>query len=254
MFLDNVPLTTMNNHPLDQLDTNVPDKDSCNNAHPPLRKRDKFRKFFGVPKSLVKVEAKSSTQSLDSQDPSQQSTRSFGATLDDDNQDNPLPIAQTEDFLRSVIFPENVAKPAVKTALPGLQDRIERTDQLLYCNMLFLQDSIISSPFGAGEEIATDDLANAPQAPILDKCEQKWLTKIKEDPVAQDRLLWLVTRMVDTFVKDSTKDSTKVAETVALGPVLQEESYRKLLSSFIADFDDSRILDVNLLQGLVQLV
>ncbi|KAG9067049.1 hypothetical protein KI688_012961 [Linnemannia hyalina] len=188
----------MNNHPLDQLDAHVPDNDSSNTTQPPLRKRDKFRKFFGIPKSLAKVKTKSSTQSLDSQDPSHQSTRSFGASQVDDSWDNLLPIAQTEDLLRSVIFPENVAKPAVKTSLPGLQERIERTEQLLYCNILLHQDSVISS--------------------------------------------------------DSTKDSTKVAEIVALGPILQREPYRKLLSSFIADFDDSLILDVNLLQGLVQLV
>ena len=240
----------MNSHPLDQLDADGPDKDNSNTT----RKRDRVRKFFGIPKSLAKVKAKSSTQSFDSQDLSQQSIQSFGASQVDDNQDNPLSIAQTEDLLHSVIFPENVAKPAVKTVLPGLQERIERTDQLLYCNVLLLQDSFASSSLPRSEENATDDSANAAQAPTLNRGEQKWLTKVKEDPVAQDHLLWLVTRMAETFVNDSTKDSTKVAEIVALGPVLQEEPYRKLLSSFIRDFDEARILDVNLLQGLVQLV
>ncbi|KAG9067036.1 hypothetical protein KI688_012948 [Linnemannia hyalina] len=244
----------MNNHPLDQLDANVPDKDISNTAPPPLRKRDKVLKFFGIPKSSAKVKVKSSTQSLDSQDPSQQSTQSFGASQVDDNEDNPLPQLPAENFLRSVIFPENIAKPAVKTALPGLQNRIERTEQLLYRNMLLRQDSVISSPLSSGEEKTTDDLADAPQEPTLDKAEQKWLTKVKEDPVAQDRMQWLVTKMVEAFIADATKDSTKVAEIVALGPVLQEEPYRKLLSSFIRDFGDSRILDVSLLQGLVQLV
>ncbi|KAF9543855.1 hypothetical protein EC957_000389 [Mortierella hygrophila] len=76
----------MNNHPLYQLDAHVPDKDSSDTTQPPLKKRDKIRKFFGIPKSLAKVKAKSSTQSLDSQDPSQQSTQSFGASQVDDNQ------------------------------------------------------------------------------------------------------------------------------------------------------------------------
>ncbi|KAG0053315.1 hypothetical protein BGZ90_006256, partial [Linnemannia elongata] len=243
----------MNNHPPDQLDANVPDKDSPDTTQPPSRKRDKFLKFFGVPKSLAKVKAKSSTQSLDSQDHSQQSTQPSCASQVDDNQDNPMPIAQTEDLIRSVIFPENVAKPSVRTALPGLQERIERTDQLLYCNMLLLQDSAISSSSDEGEEKATNDPANTLQVPTLDKGEQTWLAKVKEDPVAQDRMQWLVTKMVEAYIADTTKDSIKIAEIVALGPVLEREPYRKLLSSFIADFYDSRILDVNLLQGLVQL-
>ncbi|KAG0073849.1 hypothetical protein BGZ90_011247 [Linnemannia elongata] len=240
----------MSNHPLSQLDVNVPDKDSSDTIQPSLKKRDKIRKFFGISKSLDKVKAKSSTQSLTSQ----QSTLSSVTSQIDDHQNNPFPIAQTDDLLHLVIFQENVAKPAIKTALPSLQERIERIDQLLYCNMLLLQDPVISSSFNTGEEKVTDDPTNAPKAPTLDKGEQKWLTKVKEDPVAQDRMQWLVTKMVEAFIADTTKDLTKVAEIVALGPVLQEEPYRKLLSSFIADFDDSRILDVNLLQGLVQLV
>ncbi|KAG0066619.1 hypothetical protein BGZ89_007076, partial [Linnemannia elongata] len=230
----------MNKHPLDQLDAGVPEKDSSDTTQLPLRNRNKVRKFFKTPKSLTEVKAKFSTQSLDSQDDSQQSNQSFGASQVENHQHNPLPIAQTEDLLPSVIFPENVAKQAAKTALPDLQERIERTDQLLYCNMLLLQHSVVSSSSDAGEKKTSDDPANAPQALALDKGEQNWLAKVKEDLVAQD--------------PDATKDSTKVAEIVALGAVLQEEPYRKLLSSFIADFDDSRILDVTLLQGLVQLV
>ncbi|KAG0065091.1 hypothetical protein BGZ90_001933, partial [Linnemannia elongata] len=230
-----VPLTTMNNRPLELLDDTAPDKDSSGTAPPP-RKRDKFLKFFSIPKSLAKVKAKSSTQSLTSQ----RSTLWSDSSQVDGHRNKTSPIAQTDDLRRSVIFPENVAKPSVKTALPGLQEHIESTEQLLYCNLLLRQDSAISSSSDAGEEKATIDPANAPHVPTLDKGEQKWLTKIKEDPVAQDRMQW--------------HDSTKIAEIVALGPVLEREPYRKLLSSFIADFDDSSILDISLLQGLVQLV
>ncbi|KAG0062179.1 hypothetical protein BGZ89_010860, partial [Linnemannia elongata] len=198
----------MNNPPLDQLDANVPDKGSPNTTQAPPRKRYKSRKFLGVPKSL------------DSRDPSQQSTQSFGVSQFDGNMDNPLPIAQTEDLLRSVIFPENVAKPAVKAALPGLQERIVRTDQLLYCNMLLRQDSAISSSSEEGEEKATDDPANALQALTFDSREQKWLKKVKEDPGAQNLMQWTVTKMVEAYIADTTKDSIKIAEIVALGPVL----------------------------------
>ncbi|KAG9066999.1 hypothetical protein KI688_012911 [Linnemannia hyalina] len=248
------PLTTMNNHPLDQLDANVPDKGSSDPTQPLPRKRDKFLDFLHIPRSLPKVKAKHSTQSLKSLSLSQQTAKSSIACQVDNLQGKPSSLAPDEDWLRSVIFPENVAKPTVKTALPGLQDRIERTDQLLYCNMLLRQDSIISSSSDAGEMRATDHPAITPQASALDKGEQSWLTEVKEDPTRQDRMEWLVTKMVEAFIADATKDLTKVAEIVALGPVLQREPYRKLLSAFIRDFDDSHILDVNLLQGLVQLV
>ncbi|KAK3834390.1 MAG: hypothetical protein JOS17DRAFT_43449 [Linnemannia elongata] len=57
----------MNNHLFDQLDANVCGKDSSDTAQPPLRKRVKIRKVFGISKSLAKVKVKSSTQLLDSQ-------------------------------------------------------------------------------------------------------------------------------------------------------------------------------------------
>ncbi|KAF9118692.1 hypothetical protein BG015_006546, partial [Linnemannia schmuckeri] len=78
----------------------------------------------------------------------------------------------TVDELRTDIFPENVAKPIVRTELPCLQDRIERTGQLLYCNMLLLQES--PSQSSTAEE------------PTFSKTEQKWLAEIKEDPTTQD--------------------------------------------------------------------
>ncbi|KAF9298896.1 hypothetical protein BGZ88_003760, partial [Linnemannia elongata] len=243
----------MNNHPLDQLDAHVPGKESVNTA-PPLRKRDKFLDFLSLPKSLSKIKAKRSTQSLKSQAFSEQSTYSSAASQVDSQQATPLLMASGENRPLKDIFPENVTKPAVKTALPGLQERIERTEQLLYCNMLLPQDSVVSSSFDAGEEKVPDDSANTPQEPTLDEGEQKWLAEIKEDPMRQDRMKWLVMKMVEAFVVETTKDSTKIAEIVTLGPVLQREPYRKLLSSFIHDFGNSRILDINLLQGLVQLV
>ncbi|KAG0055270.1 hypothetical protein BGZ89_002404, partial [Linnemannia elongata] len=228
----------MNTYSLEQLNAHARDKNTSS-ATNPHRKREKFLDFFGINKVDHKVKAKISTQPLRSQLPLQESTPSSGASQVNDNQDKPLPEVPTVDPLHTDIFPENVPKPAVKTVLPRLPNRIERTDQLLYCNMLLKESS---------------SLPSTAEKPRFNQTEQKWLSEIKEDPMGQDRTQWLVTKMVETFIADATKDSTKVAEIVALGPVLQEEPYRKLLSSFILGFDDSRILDVNLLQGLVQLV
>lgn len=60
--------------------------------------------------------------------------------------------------------------------------------------------------------------------------------------------------MVDEFAKDASKDSTEIAEMVLLGPVLDKETYRRLLQCTNTAFEQSVLLEVNLLQGLVQLV
>ncbi|KAF8934438.1 hypothetical protein BGZ47_010368 [Haplosporangium gracile] len=138
------------------------------------------------------------------------------------------------------VFPENVPKPVINTDLPRPQQRIERTDQLVYCNNLLLQDSL--------------SLLRAKKVPILNKAELVWLAEIKYELMEQDRLQSIATRMVDKFIQEGIKDSIEIAKIVALGPILQKKPYRKLLSSFIKEFDNSCLLDVDLLQGLVQLV
>ncbi|KAF9117288.1 hypothetical protein BGW39_002371, partial [Mortierella sp. 14UC] len=146
----------------------------------------------------------------------------------------------------SDIFPENVPRPRYGTKLPRLLEHIEQTEHLVHCNAVLLQGFPPSSEKMANHE--------AQQKPILDKAELDWLTETERDPIEQDRFRWLLTVMVDEFIKDALKDSTAIAEIVALGPVLDHEYYRKLLSSLIKDIDEARILDVNVLQGLVQLV
>src|SRR6202000_2531179 len=66
--------------------------------------------------------------------------------------------------------------------------------------------------------------------------------------------LWLGIRMVEEFAKGAFKDSVTIAEMVLIGPVLNKEHYRKLLLCTITAFDQTVLLDVDLLQGLVQLI
>ncbi|KAG0289802.1 hypothetical protein BGZ97_006379, partial [Linnemannia gamsii] len=137
-------------------------------------------------------------------------------------------------------FLENIPRPTIKTEFPRSQQRIERTNQLVYCITLLLPDaSSLSSPDH-----------NQP----LNEAEATWLAEVKNDPMEQHRLQWIATRMVEAFIQDAVKDSTTIAEIVSLGPILEKEHFRKLLSSLIVEFDESRLLDVDILQGLVQLV
>ncbi|KAG0057089.1 hypothetical protein BGZ89_001937, partial [Linnemannia elongata] len=167
--------------------------------------------------------------------------------------DKPLPEIRTEALPLVDIFSENVPKPVIKAAIPRLQQRIEVTQQLVYCNVLLLSDPLSATVAASGDETsgqAVDSLQRLP----LDTEELDWLDVVRKDPIEQDRLQLLVVRTVEEFVADANKDFDKIIEVVALGPVLQKNTYRKLLSTFIKEIDDALILDFDMLHGLVQLV
>ncbi|KAF9271531.1 hypothetical protein BGZ88_005976, partial [Linnemannia elongata] len=259
----------MSDHPLDQLDPCTPGSDSANNAGS-IRKRDKIREIWGFSKSKTKeIRSYAPTQSPNSRPLSQESTRPTTLVFQASNspsgdnqadfsgitmQDKPLPPPPpTEAQPLADIFLDNLPKTIIKTELPHLQQRIERIEQLVYCNALLLQDSLFQlKPVAELEE--AKDAGVLMQEPTPDKTEIDWLEMTRSDLMEADRLRWLATRMVEQFVTDDNKDSAKIAEIVALGPVLEKEPYRKLLSTSIKEFDDTRILDVDILQGFVQLV
>ncbi|KAF9124807.1 hypothetical protein BG015_005017, partial [Linnemannia schmuckeri] len=213
--------------------------------HASAMQRGGIRGFFGMkPKAEVKTKGANSSSNvpLASHQTTNPSFTNPPASISL-KEDKPLPPLPSPEVI-TIIFLENVAKPVIKTKLPYRLERIERTEQLLYCSILLHRDSL--------SVIATDQ--ELQQEEILDKIELDWLAEMRGNPMEQDRMRWLLFKMVEMFVTDATKDSTEIAEIVALAPVLDKEYYRKLLSSIIADFDQAVILDVDLLQGLIQLV
>ncbi|KAG0314343.1 hypothetical protein BGZ97_009366 [Linnemannia gamsii] len=258
----------MSDHPLHQLDPQATDSENANPSGR-FRKRDIIHNAFGFSKSKTKeVKKKDSIMLPGSRPTSRQSTRSssgissassyssggYHATSptvqeQEENRSPPLNVSRAlED-----IFPENLQKPTIKTELPHLQQRIERTAQLVYCNTLLLQDSPPPPTSETGKE-AVVYFVDTPQGPPLDKVELDWLDVTKKDPMEADRLRWLANRMVEKFVADINNDSANVGEIVSLGSVLAKEPYRKLLSTLIKEFEDTPILNVDILQGLVQLL
>ncbi|KAF9119651.1 U3 snoRNP protein [Mortierella sp. 14UC] len=212
----------MTNPPLDEMDSHPSDNcEPSSNIH--KKKPSKIRNIFGSSISKSNSKEGKPTATNPSIAPSTVQYK---------------PRAANRPRLGDGIFPDNIVNPAIKSDLPRLHQRIERTEQLIRCNTLLLQNSLTS---GTTES-------------TLDKAELVWLEEIKNDPIEQDHMRWLVTRMVEAFLTSVTNDSTELAEVVALGPVLQKEAYRKLLTSLIKDFDDARILDDYVLQGLAQLV
>ncbi|KAG0001548.1 hypothetical protein BGZ80_006164 [Entomortierella chlamydospora] len=64
----------------------------------------------------------------------------------------------------------------------------------------------------------------------------------------------MATDLVRAFVREDLKKSDVVAEVVSLVTVLEQEDFRKLLQEFVDGIDQSMLLDVHLLNGLVQLI
>ena len=142
------------------------------------------------------------------------------------------------------IFPENMNPPFSLVSLPEIGSRIDTTLQLALCLDLL--------PNGVDSIDQQDDPSQVLSSGTT--AQLAWIQSMEQDPVEQERLRWLGTRMVDEFAKDASKDSTEIAEMVLIGPVLDNEHFRRLLACTITAFDQAVLLDVDLLQGLVQLV
>ncbi|KAF9125049.1 hypothetical protein BGW39_007724, partial [Mortierella sp. 14UC] len=210
-----------------------------------IGKRDKFRQFLGIPKSKNKEpKDNASDQSLNAirspqatgppsvdslaAGPPIVTSQPKDAHSDDDESissnvpaEKPLPSPPPAPEAKkpSALFFENVSKPLMKTALPTLLARIEKTEQLIYCNALLLQSSLPSQHTADAAEEATNLSANVVQMkPTLTEKELDWLTEMDKHPMEKAHIRWLATRMVEEFIQDGVKDSTEIAEIVALGP------------------------------------
>ncbi|KAF9279925.1 hypothetical protein BGZ88_012473, partial [Linnemannia elongata] len=232
-----------------------------------VRKRDVIRGSLGFSKSKPKeVDATASNQAVHAQNTPQVVGSPTTSSASDIHSvanhpvisnsllDKPLP-APVEAKRTSNIFLENLTAPVMKIKLPAVQDRIEVTRQLAYCTALLLRGSSLPLSTAAQlEEQACDPTVALQKTPNLDNKELEWLAEMDKNPPAKERIHWLGTCMVDEFAKDVLKDSTEIAEIVLLGPVLDNETYRSLLSCTISAFEQSVLLNVDLLQSLVQLV
>ncbi|KAF9538202.1 hypothetical protein EC957_007098 [Mortierella hygrophila] len=142
------------------------------------------------------------------------------------------------------VFSQNINPPAILVTLPEFGSRIDTTPQFALCIGLLPK---VADPTNQQED-PSQILSSGTTS------QRAWIDSMKQDPIEQERLRWLGTCMVDEFVKDTSKDSIEIAEIVLIGPVLDNEHFRRLLSCTITAFDQAMLLDVDLLQGLVQLV
>ncbi|KAG0287248.1 hypothetical protein BGZ96_008816, partial [Linnemannia gamsii] len=156
--------------------------------------------------------------------------------------DRPSPLGTSA--LRYDIFLANAPKPTVRSSTPlHPRAQMESTLQLVFCARLLLEDSLLST--------CQSSLAGVC---VLDDAGRHWFDAIQEDPPAQTRIRWLVSRLVAEFLRDPYIGPEAIFEVVVLGPVLCQADYRALLSCFIERFDNFALLNVNLLQGIIQLL
>ncbi|KAG0252887.1 hypothetical protein BGZ95_006501, partial [Linnemannia exigua] len=87
-----------------------------------------------------------------------------------------------------------------------------------------------------------------------DLSQQASVDTLLQDMEEQQKIREVAIRVVEEFVTDGLKDAEEIAEVVLLGPFLDQDYYRKLLNCFIEEFEAAKLLDIDLLQGLVQLV
>ncbi|KAG0374875.1 hypothetical protein BGX24_009815, partial [Mortierella sp. AD032] len=139
------------------------------------------------------------------------------------------------------IFLQNVVAPSLKITLPPPGVRLETTMQLAYCNQL-LRTHLLPS------------LAAASITLGVDPSQQATVDALLQDKEEQNKVHELAIRVVEEFVADSLKSSEEIAEVILLAPYLDQECYRKLLNCFIGEFEAAKLLDIDLLEGMVQLV
>ncbi|KAF9272748.1 hypothetical protein BGZ68_002123, partial [Mortierella alpina] len=153
------------------------------------------------------------------------------------------------------IFPKNVARRSCGTVLPKPYARIDTTPQLVLCSSILNSVLPLKGESSVGKDLdQSKDASSSSQNVPTSDAHRDWVKHISEDPVEEYHIRWLQSRMVEEFAKDAVKGSDVITEVVLLGPVLNGEQYRSLLSCFINKFDQCVLLDVDLLHGLVQLV
>ncbi|KAF9102512.1 hypothetical protein BGX29_004527, partial [Mortierella sp. GBA35] len=156
---------------------------------------------------------------------------------------------QQQQMLRSDIFPQNVAKPVPKVPLPKPGARLENTAQLAVCRSILPKD-LSSHSYSTTSDDFEKLLVDKP----LNETQKAWVRSVVQDEYEHERLESLTTRLVVEFIRDNLKGSSAVGEVMLVSPVLDREHYRKLLTCLIAEFEKTPILNVDLLQGISQLV
>ncbi|KAG0019120.1 hypothetical protein BGZ80_006265 [Entomortierella chlamydospora] len=147
---------------------------------------------------------------------------------------NDGPAPNKDVHIQQKFFNQDITPPVIKYDLPETGAWITSTPQLAYCL------SLLDSSMASKEE--------------LDQSERVWLDDRVADTDEKERLQTIATDLVRAFAQEGLKKSGVVAEVVSLAAVLGNEDFRQLLQKFVDGINQSKLLDVQLLNGLTQLI
>ncbi|CAO3565263.1 unnamed protein product [Mortierella alpina] len=233
------------------------DGDSQSTSSQKHRKRDKFWSLVRPAKNKdmdkAKVEDHCSATKVHDGRVASTDTTFIVSSLKVSSSETASQLTSSTSDARSSVFSENVSRTTTEITLPSPDERIDRTSQLALCITL-LPKNTTPSLRSKGLKTAFNLKNKSSWTASSDGAEKEWIQAIEGQSVKQDHLRWLGSRIVEEFVKHAVKDPIAVSEVVLLGSVLDKAHYRKLLNCFIEELNKYPLLDVDLLQGLVQLV
>ncbi|GJJ76113.1 hypothetical protein EMPS_08472 [Entomortierella parvispora] len=77
---------------------------------------------------------------------------------------------------------------------------------------------------------------------------------MNDNPLDKEHLYRLMSRIVEKFEQQPTKDPDSIREVVLVGPMLDREHFSRLVKIFIGDLEKTSVKSIDILIGLVQLV
>ncbi|KAF9273849.1 hypothetical protein BGZ68_001162 [Mortierella alpina] len=155
-------------------------------------------------------------------------------------------LVRQQEALKST-FLNNIDPPFLRSSLPE-PERFQSIQQLAFGRHLLkkTEESLQKSPKSDILVIVEDDNLSSG----VEEVDRRWVTAIMHDEVEKDRLCWLTSQVVSQFLDLKQKDASSIAEVTLLGPILDPQDYRSVLSSLIQQFEET-LLDPQLLTGLV---
>ncbi|KAF9345331.1 Transducin (beta)-like 3, partial [Mortierella sp. AD094] len=158
------------------------------------------------------------------------------------------------------IFPQNISR-TVEVQLPNIGQRIEDISQLVHCARLLQTIETPSIPMDSSST-SLSTLSSLPSpttqsvndSPTLRNEDHEWMEGVKNKSVEKERIRQLLIGVVSEFLSNPIQDSESIREVILVGPVLEREHFRSLLTCLVAGFENAPMLAIEKLQGLVQLV
>ncbi|KAF8962801.1 hypothetical protein BGZ46_001109 [Entomortierella lignicola] len=149
------------------------------------------------------------------------------------------PIQTSLTAIDSDIFTEyNAKKDGDFVTMPAVGEVMDHTVQLVQGIRLLAESS----------ESSTTTLLTS------NSSLSEWVQAIKEHPAEIEYLHHLANKMVERFIALPYKGPDNIREIVLLGLILDKDTHRKLLNSFLGEFEKSSLVDLDLLLGMIQLV